>query len=455
MKQVIDACRKAAPRWLAALVTGALAFTAVVAVSAAPASAATGLEVYVGYADNLHATPSHFPAPWSNSPGVTFNGCTGSCVFNGGAVRLVNNTSAAATVNSISVTFDTCTWDFWQRDVVIQPGGQLIIAQTVSGTSEGCDNQSGHFDTSNIGPNNADWSGNCTQSGVVAQINATIDNVANTFTDTKQVLNTGGVDLASCPTGTNKSQQWSPVGTRCPVASIRLTPATQTQMLGTTATMRATVTNSCGNPLQGAAVTFADLNGPNYRSQGTFVTDATGTATFPFTSTEPAMFGLGTDTFQALVTNSAGTFGSGHITVTWVPKQPTLTITGATSSDYNTPATVAASLTGTAGRVDGQPVVFKLNNSETCTGTTDVYGSASCSLTPQEAAGTYTLTATFPGTFTDLTSTATAPFTINDNQTTLTFTTPTAATNGHPLTLSRMLREDSVASRMTASRISR
>src|SRR5436305_9440412 len=117
MKQIIDLFRTTVPRWLAVLVTGALALTGVVAVAAAPASAASGVQVYVGYADTLRASPTNFPTPWDGSPGVTFDGCTGSCSFDGGAVRIVNGTGSVQTVNSITVTFGTCTWDLWQKNV--------------------------------------------------------------------------------------------------------------------------------------------------------------------------------------------------------------------------------------------------------------------------------------------------------------------------------------------------
>lgn len=438
MKQMIYLFRTTVPRWLSVLVTGALALTGVVAVSAAPASAVTGVQVYVGYADTLRANPNNFPTPWDGTSGVTFDGCTGSCAFDGGAVRIFNGTGATQTVNSITVTFDTCTWDLWQKNVVLQPGQQFIIAQTASGASGGCDNHSGLFDTSDIGPNNANWAGNCNQSGVIPQINATIDNVANTFTDSKQVLNTGGVDLAGCPSGSNESQQWSLVGTRCPGAAISLAPADQTDAVGTDATLTATVTNSCGDPLQGVLVTLAVLSGPNAGQQFNVTSDAGGVATFSYTGSS-----TGTDTDQALASNPAGTFGSNHATVTWIQRQTTLTITGgATTSDYNDPATVAATLTDSAGPVVGQPVAFTLNGSETCTGTTNASGSASCSITPQEPAGTYPLTASFAGSAADLPSSASTAFTVTREETTLAYTGPAKAANGQPLTLSGVLKED-------------
>jgi hypothetical protein len=41
--------------------------------------------------------------------------------------------------------------------------------------------------------------------------------------------------------------------------------------------------------------------------------------------------------------------------------------------------------------------VFSLNRSETCTGTTNASGVASCPVTPGEAAGNYTLSGSFAG----------------------------------------------------------
>ncbi len=438
MKHIVDGLRAAVPRWLAVLVTGALAFTGVVAVSAAPASAASGVQVYVGYADDLRATPANFPTPWAGAPGVTFNGCTGTCSFDAGAVRIVNNTTLTETVNSVTVSLSTCTYDIWNKNVVLAPGQQLIVTQTVSGASNGCDSTSGLFDTSDVGANGAGWAGNCNQSGVIPQINATIDNVLNTFTDSKQVLNTGGVDLASCPSGSNESQQWSLVGTRCPGSTIRLAPAAQTDAVGTNATLTATVANSCGDPLQGVNVTFAVLSGPNAHQQFTTPTNASGVATFTYSSAT-----TGTDTIQALASNPAGTFGSNHATVAWTQRPSTLTIAGgATSSDFNDPATVAATLTDSAGPVVGQPVVFVLNGAETCTGTTNASGSASCSITPQEPNGSYTLTASFAGSTADLASSTSATFTVPLEQTTLTYTGATQATNGQPVTLAGTLQED-------------
>lgn len=99
--------------------------------------ATTGIQVYVGYADTLRPDPTHFPTPWSGSPDVKFEGCTTSCSFDAGAVRIVNNTSITQVVNSISVSLSTCTFAMWPGNVTLDPGQQLIITQTASGASDG------------------------------------------------------------------------------------------------------------------------------------------------------------------------------------------------------------------------------------------------------------------------------------------------------------------------------
>ena len=439
MKQSSRIAPSAVPRWLTALLAVALGLLGVEIVQAAPArAAAAGVEVYVGYADTARPDPVNFPTPWEGSPNVVYQGCTGSCEFDGGAVRIVNDSTTAQTVNSISVSLSTCTFAYWPSNTVLQPGQQLIIAQTVSGASDGCDNTSGQMDTSDLGPNGEDWSGDCNQSGVIPQINATIDGVANTFVDSKQVLNTGGVDLASCPPGSNESTQWSLLGTRCSGATLSLAPATQTEPVGSEADLNATLLNGCGDPLQDASVDFTIPSGPNAGKTGSAVTNASGVAPFSYTGSA-----TGTDTVQASTTNPAGTITSNNATVVWVKRTSALTITGgATSSDYNDPATVAATLTDNDGPVSGASVTFTLDGSETCTGTTDANGVASCSITPGEAAGPYQLTAGYAGSAQDLPSSATSDFTVTHEETTTTYTGPTQAANGTSLTLSGVLKED-------------
>ena len=425
---------------LAALLAAALALIGVVALPAAPAFAAANVQVFVGYADNLRANPANFPTPWAGSPSVVFNGCTPNCTFDAGAVRLVNNTPIAVTVNSVIVKVGTCTFDMWQHDQVLQAGEQLIVTQTTTELAADCAGTGGGFDTSDIGPNGGGT--NCTPDGLIPEVDTTIDGVANAYPDSGQVLNTGGVDRAACAGGPNESEQWSSIGTQsCPGAELSLAPATQSDPIGSSATVTAHLANSCGTALQGAKIDFAVQSGPNAGKGGSATTDQNGDAPFSYTGSA-----LGTDTDVASTTNPAGTITSNTVNVVWQQRQSSLAITGgATSADYHDPATVAATLTDNAGPIAGQSVTFALNGAETCSATTNSSGVASCSITPQEAAGGYTLTATFAGDGTDLGTSASANFTVTPEETTTTYTGPAKAANGAPLTLSGALKEDGTA----------
>jgi hypothetical protein len=434
--------RHALPRLFAWLGMALLSILTVVAAPARPAHAAAqpaSVDVFVGYADTLRANPANFPTPWDGSPDIVFAGCHANCSFDAGAARFVNNSPVAVTIDSVVIRLSTCAFDMWPHGTVLQPQQQLIVTQTATGAADGCDNSAGFFDTSDIGPNGQEWAGHCDQSGVIPQIDLSVDGVVNTFTDSGQVLNTGGVDLASCPPGSNESTQWTQIGNLpCPGATLALTPASQTHAIGSSATVQATLKNSCGTGLQGAPITFTVLSGPNAGTTGTDTTDSNGVAVFSYNSAT-----TGTDTLRATTTNPAGTISSNTVTVVWQKRQAQLVITGgATTSDFNDPATVAAVLSDSQGPLPGRTVTFTLNGAETCSGTTNASGVASCSLTPHEPAGSYTLTASFAGDATDLGATATATFVVTLEETTLTYTGPTRAANGAPLTLSGVLKED-------------
>jgi hypothetical protein len=120
-----------------------------------------------------------------------------------------------------------------------------------------------------------------------------------------------------------------------------------------------------------------------------------------------------------------------------------LTYTGATSGDFDDPATLSASLTDSSGRaVVGAPVSFTLG-SQTCTGTTDENGSASCSITPSEQAGSYTMTATYAGDSTHLATSASATFDVTREETAITSGPAIVLAAQHSaVTLAAMLTED-------------
>lgn len=167
----------------------------------------SGVTVSVGYADT-ERPHGFFPTPWAGGPGVIFEGCSGSCTFDGGAVMLTNTTGSAVTVDSLQVVLSTCTFAIWPSGLSLPADESLIYTQTVSGASSGCQTN-GSLDTSDVGPGGVSWSGDCSQSGVVPQVVVSVNGAQETFTDAGQVLNTGGIDLASCPVGSNESEPWT------------------------------------------------------------------------------------------------------------------------------------------------------------------------------------------------------------------------------------------------------
>jgi hypothetical protein len=298
------------------LVAGLGILSLVTAVSSAvPASAQSGIQVFVGYADDSRADATTFPTPWFGSPQTTFYGCApSSCSYDAGAVRVVNNSGSTVTVDAISVHVDTCTYGGWPS-ATLAPGADLIVTELPTGTRVGCPGPV-QMDTSDVGPGGSNYSLVCTLDGLVPTVDVTIGGQTTTYNDSGQVLNTGGIDGA-CG-GNNESIQWTAIGhTPCKGSLFSLAPAAQTHGLGTTATISATFTNSCGQPLSNVAVHFAATSGPNAGRTGTGTTDANGVAIFSYTSQL-----VGTDTFRASITNLVGTVTSNTVTVTWVAFAP-------------------------------------------------------------------------------------------------------------------------------------
>ena len=301
-----------------ALVTslGILSIAAAVS-TAVPVAAQSGIQVFVGYADLLRNDATNFPTPWVGSPNTIFYGCypASTCTFatyDSGAVRVVNNTGSTVTVNSVAVHVSTCTFGGWPP-AVLTPGADLIVTQlTTGGTSVGCADPA-HMDTSDVGPGGVDWALHCTAPvpAILPTVDITINGQTTTHTDSGQVLNTGGIDGACLG---DESAQWTIIGTGpCKGSLLSLAPASQTRGVGTTATVNATFTNGCGQPLSNVAVNFGILSGPNTGRTGTGATNAVGMAPFSYSSAV-----TGTDTLRASVSNIQGNINSNTVTVTWV-----------------------------------------------------------------------------------------------------------------------------------------
>jgi hypothetical protein len=228
---------------------------------------------------------------------------------------VVNSGAASITIDYIKVIMDTCEFDLWTHGVSVPIGGQRIVTQTASGADDGCTNN-GHMDTSDIGPGGVGWAGRCDVSGVVPQVEVSINGTVETLTDAGLILNTGGVDAADCGRGAELTQ-WSLIGGEpCGPAVLTLAPPTQTHDLGQTATVTATYVNGCGQPLPGVLIDFNVIAGPNTGGNGSGTTDANGNATFSYTSTL-----YGTDTVQASQTNAfEEVLYSNNVAVVWADR---------------------------------------------------------------------------------------------------------------------------------------
>ncbi len=159
------------------------------------------------------------------------------------------------------------------------------------------------------------------------------------------------------------------------------------------------------------------------------------------------------DVMQTINTNAAYLYGlsvAGELRVATNPNPvvnttpTTLTIEPVTGN-FSSPTPVTGVLTNTVtgAPVPNEPVTFTLNGSENCTATTNAAGSATCTITPSEPSNSYTLTGSFSGdttTTTPLSSdSSSSTFTVNPDTSGLTYTGPTAAVNGQPITLTATL----------------
>jgi hypothetical protein len=154
---------------------------------------------------------------------------------------------------------------------------------------------------------------------------------------------------------------------------------------------------------------------------------------------------VGEHTITAVYTSDSGNFtgSSGSMLQTVDKAATTLTYDGATTADYHDSATLSATLTRTddGSAVPGKTVHFTMA-AESCDATTDSSGRASCTIVPQQPAGQYTVTASFAGDDDYKPSTASQPFTVTREQTSLTYTGDKVIQNGGSATLSGVLVED-------------
>jgi hypothetical protein len=149
---------------------------------------------------------------------------------------------------------------------------------------------------------------------------------------------------------------------------------------------------------------------------------------------------------------ATGGFISSFFALTVVgPTPTTTTYTGATMGDFHDSVLLSATLVlgGTSIPITGQLITFTIGG-QSCTGVTNAAGTASptsppCqngTLTLNQMPGSYTVTASFAGAGLFQASSASAPFTITREETTLSYTGDTVIANNTTAHLSGVLLED-------------
>ena len=281
---------------------------------------------------------------------------------------------------------------------------------------------------------------------------------------------------ASCPiTATEPSSTYTlaasfagdssisaPVGSSSSTSSFTITPDTTavtytgptTAVNGQPLTLTGTLTTdtpTTGTPLPTKVVTLTIGSGSTAQScSGT--TDANGNVT----TNNGQVLGCTIPTVDQPASNEPITASfngdvydtSASVTTSATVTEPTTLTVNAATNDYSDATTVSGVLKDavTNAPISGEAVTLLLNGSESCTATTDATGTASCSITPGEPAGTYPLTGSFAGDtalpLQLMASNGSANFVVTLEETALTYTGATVAQNGQPITLSGVLTTD-------------
>ena len=197
-----------------------------------------------------------------------------------------------------------------------------------------------------------------------------------------------------------------------------------------------------GTDVSGKTVTFTVGSGGSAQSC-TAVTGANGFASCTVsdinqtTGTVGVSTTFGGDTFYQSYTESA----------TATVHTPTTLTVSAGTSDFADAGTVSGVLTNsvTGAAIAGESVTLRLGT-QSCSALTNASGMASCSITPNDAAGTYTLTGSFAGDTSKapqlLASSGSNNFVVTHEETAIAYTGLSVALIGAPFTMSANLTTD-------------
>jgi Big-like domain-containing protein len=164
-------------------------------------------------------------------------------------------------------------------------------------------------------------------------------------------------------------------------------------------------------------------------------TDADGDASCSVTLTQTP----GAYTVAASFAGDPTHRASGDSATFTIDRAPTKTsYGGAGSSEFFAPFMASATLVNadTGAPISAEVITLTLGASDTCTGMTDASGTVSCSVTPTQAPGSYSIVASFAGDPLFLASSDTEPFAITKAETTTTVSAVPArsSTFGQPVT---------------------
>jgi uncharacterized repeat protein (TIGR01451 family) len=203
------------------------------------------------------------------------------------------------------------------------------------------------------------------------------------------------------------------------------------------------------NSTTGATTANPTINGQTLTWSGSFSDAAGGDVSVHFNVTASSTAG----TYFNNAGGEAGavavvpTGDTAPVTVQGVQHAPTTLTVNAGSGDFADATSVSAVLKKSSDStvIAGKSVTLTLNGVETCTATTDATGTATCQITPGEAAGPYTLAGSFAGDSGFVASTGSATFNVTLEETALSYTGNTSVVNGQPMTLSGVLTTDDPA----------
>ena len=184
------------------------------------------------------------------------------------------------------------------------------------------------------------------------------------------------------------------------------------------------------SPTQGPVIggTAVDIFGSEFANGGTTVKFGANTSSnvtwFDSTHIRAVSPAGSVGTVDVTATTGAGTSDtSSSDRFTYFKVPTTTTYTGPTHGEYSDPVTLSAKLINNLNSqgVSGKTLSFALG-AESCSGVTDATGSASCSVTPLDVPGPYLVNATFSGDAAYEPSGAVTPFTVDRDDTLVTYT---------------------------------